>query len=350
MIRYSLLLLGEHNPDQLLRLASFAEQNNFAHIWFADEKFYRDPYASLAVLSQHTSRIKLGTCVTDPYTRHPAITAMAMATVDEFTQGRGVLGIGAGFSGLEAMGIERSNVVTKLREGIELIRQLWKNEVVTFNGKTVTFLNGSLNFRARPDIPIAIASAGKQILRLAGEVADIILLGDLTSPDAINKAILDIEVGAIKGGRSLSDIYIGTRVNMIISDDFQAAHAAIRPWVTGELWGVYPNWSTLYAYKPEWDDTLKPLFEFIKNYGGRPRNVGDFKLIERYNTLVTDEMVEDKALVGNVSNIANQIVEISKTGIQEITIYPVLLPNQNIEDVLLTFTEQVIPKIDTLIS
>lgn len=346
MMRYGLLLLGEHTPDQLLRLSLYAERNNFEHIWFADEKFYRDPYASLSFLSQHTSRIKLGTGVTDPYTRHPAITAMAMATTDEFSSGRGVLGIGAGFSGLEAMGIERTNVVTKLRESIDIIRRLWKGELVTYEGKTVAFHNGSLNFQARPDIPIAVASAGRQVLRLAGEIADIIILGDLASVEVINKALEEVKKGAIKSQRSLSDLFVATRVNLIISEDKKAAHDVMRPWITGDLWGVYPNWSSMFTYQPDWDSSLQPLRDFIESYGGRPRNVGDFKLIERYNDLVTDEMVEDKALVGNAQSIIEQVVNIASTGIQEITVYPLPLPDQDAESVLRIFVEQVLPQVE----
>lgn len=345
-MRYGLLLLAEHNPDRLLRLAMCAEDNGFEHIWYADEKFFRDPYAGLTFLSQHTSQIKLGTCVTDPYTRHPAITAMAMATTDEYAGGRGVLGIGAGFSGLEAMGIERTNVVTKLREAIELIKLLWKGGTVTYEGKTTTFRNGALNFKARSDIPIAIASAGRQILRLAGEVADIALLGDLASPNVINNALLEVQTGARKSNRSLSDIYIGTRVNLIVSKDIKAAHDLMRPWITGDLWGVYPNWKTMFTYRPEWESLLQPLQEFIDDYGGRPRNVADFAMVEKYNALVTDAMVEDKALVGNVSDIVEQIVRISQTGVQEVTLYPLPLPDQSIEEILTIFVEDIKPQVE----
>jgi 5,10-methylenetetrahydromethanopterin reductase len=345
-MRYGLLLLAEHNPDRLLHLVTYAEENGFEHLWYADEKFFRDPYSGLTFLSQHTSQIKLGTCVTDPYTRHPAITAMAMATTDEYASGRGVLGIGAGFSGLEAMGIERANVVTKLREAIELIKLLWKGGTVTFEGRTTTFRNGALNFKARSDIPIAIASAGRQILRLAGEVADIVLLGDLASPDVINNALLEVQTGASKSNRTLSDIYIATRVNLIISNDIKAAHDLMRPWITGDLWGVYPNWKTMFTYRPEWESLLQPLQEFIDDYGGRPRNVADFAMVEKYNALATDAMVEDKALVGNVSDIVEQIVRISQTGVQEVTLYPLPLPDQSIEEILTIFVEDIKPQVE----
>jgi 5,10-methylenetetrahydromethanopterin reductase len=345
-MRFGLLLLGEHAPDKLLRLARYAEDGDFEHIWFADEKFFRDPYASLTFLSQHTRRIKLGTCVTDPYTRHPAITAMAMATTDEYAEGRCVLGIGAGFSGLQAMGLHRERPVTSLREAIELIRKLWAGGVVTFEGQTVYFRDGKLDFAARPDIPIAIASAGRQILRLAGEVADQVVLGDLASVDVIAKALAEVEAGARVAGRSVSDTHLVTRVNLIITDDLRAGTDLVRPWITGDLWGIFPNWKSMFTYKPEWDERLRPLRQFIEDYGGRPRNVGDFALIEEYNDVITDEMVHEKALVGPVDGIVKQIVEIARTGIREIAMYPLPLPHQDIETVVDLFTKEVKPRVD----
>ncbi len=345
-MQYGLLLLGEHPPDRLLRLGRLAEEHSFEHLWYADEKFFRDPYASLTFLSQHTSRIKLGTCVTDPYTRHPAITAMAMATMDEYAEGRGVLGIGVGFSGLQAMGIPRERPVTALREAIELMRKLWAGGPVTYEGEMVSFREGELNFKARPDLPITVASAGRQVLGLAGEVADKIMFGDLASPQAIKKAVKAVEMGASRVGRSLSDIYLITRVNLIISDDTKAAGDLMRPWITGDLWGVYPHWETMFTYRPDFEERLQPLRKFIEDYGGRPRNVHDFALIAKYNDLVSDEMVLDKALVGRPEDIVEQIIQIADTGIQEITMYPLPLPDQDIETVLSIFFEEIQPRVE----
>ena len=344
-MHYGLLLLGEYPPERLKKLAQAAEAHDFEHFWYADEKFFRDPYTSLAYISQHTSRIRLGPCVTDPFTRHPAITAMAMATLDEVAQGRGVLGIGAGFSGLEAMGIQRQKTVLALREAIQLIRRLWAGGTVTFTGETLSFDSGELNFTARSDIPILVASAGPQILRLAGEMADAVMLGDLASPDAIRKALSFVAEGAIRAGRSADDLHRIVRLNLILSNDMEPACDLMRPWITGELWHTYPRWDSLMTYQPDRDEKLRPLREFIEHYGGKPRNVDDFKLITEYNRLITTEMVREKALVGSADQVVAQIQEIAEAGIQEIALYPLPLDGQDVESVLDAFFEQVMPGI-----
>lgn len=346
-MEYGLLLLGQYERERLLNLAHWAEQEGFSHLWYADEKFYRDPYVSLAVIAENTERIQLGTCVTDPFTRHPALTAMAMGTLDDLAGGqRANLGIGAGFSGLEAMGIKRKKMVAALREAIDLIRRLWQGETVTVEGKVISFYNGQLNFDARPDIPITVASAGPQILRLAGEVADMVMLGDLAGVEEIENALAAVAEGATRAQRSLDDLHLITRLNLIISDDVEAAYEPMKPWILIDLWHIYPRWESLFYYSPEWDERLQPLADFIEEYGGKPRNVGDYSLIEAYNDLITPEMVRQKALVGSPEAIAAQIEAIAGTGIEQITLFPVPVGEETIEDVLEIFANKIMSEVE----
>ena len=75
-----LLMLGNVPIAQMIAQAKLAEANGYDSLWVADERFYREVYSTLAVLAQHTTRVKLGTCVTDPFARHPALTALATSS------------------------------------------------------------------------------------------------------------------------------------------------------------------------------------------------------------------------------------------------------------------------------
>ena len=123
-----LLLLPTYPADRLVGLARDAERLGYDYLWLADERFFREVYASLTLCALRTERIKLGPCVTDPYSRHPAMTAMAIATVDEISRGRAVLGIGAGVSGFREMGVTRTRPGVAIREAVELIRPLLAGE------------------------------------------------------------------------------------------------------------------------------------------------------------------------------------------------------------------------------
>src|SRR5262249_38362456 len=89
------LLLPTYPADRLVELARRAERLGYDYLWLADERFFREVYASLTLCALRTERLKLGPCVTDPYSRHPALTAMAIATLDEISRHRAVLAIGA---------------------------------------------------------------------------------------------------------------------------------------------------------------------------------------------------------------------------------------------------------------
>src|SRR6266436_5297464 len=156
-----LLLLGDAPIAQLVERARLAEANGYSRVWLADERFYREVYSCLGQLAAHTSSVLLGPCVTDPYTRHPALTAMAIATLDEISGGRATLGIGAGISGFAELGIERRKPACAIRESIELIRALLRGETVDFDGEVIAGDQSRLSFSPpRPAVPIYVASNG----------------------------------------------------------------------------------------------------------------------------------------------------------------------------------------------
>src|SRR5512142_2558626 len=87
-------------------------------LWVADERFRRDVFVTLGALAAGTTRLRLATCVTDAFIRHPALTGAAIATVADLAPGRAILGLGAGVSGFAALGIQRDRPATALRETI----------------------------------------------------------------------------------------------------------------------------------------------------------------------------------------------------------------------------------------
>src|SRR3979490_955246 len=142
-----LLMLGNVPIAQMVEHARLAEANGYDTLWVAEERFYGEVYSTLAVLAQHTRRVHLGTCVTDPFARHPALTAMAIATLDEISDQRATLGIGAGISGFVELGIVRKKPAVAMREAIHVIRALLKGEAVDFHGDVIGFHTGRPPFK-----------------------------------------------------------------------------------------------------------------------------------------------------------------------------------------------------------
>jgi 5,10-methylenetetrahydromethanopterin reductase len=268
---------------------------------------------------------------------------MAAATLDDVSGGRAVLGIGAGFSGLEAMGLRRSRTVHTLRQAIVTIRRLWAGETVSIEEGAFVLREANLNFPARAGIPILIASASQQILRLAGELADEVMLGDLGSVEVIGRALAEVERGAARTGRRVAEMERIARLNLVLSDDPEVALDAVRPWILAYLWHAYPDWSSLLDYTPDWEDQLQPLKDFIAAQGGGPRNVGDRSQVLRFGRLLPERLLRRYALTGRAEDVRQQINEIAGTGITGIAIYPTPLPGQTTESVLREFLGAVLP-------
>jgi 5,10-methylenetetrahydromethanopterin reductase len=344
-MKYGLLLLGEHSPETTVRLARLADSGGFHDLWFADEKFYRDPFVSLTHVAQHTRSIRLGTCVSDPFTRHPALIAMAAASLDEVSNGRAIVGLGAGFSGLEAMGVQRGRVVRSLRQAVDALRRLWAGETVSLEDEAFVLRQANLDFPARHDIPILLASASRQVLRLAGEVADEVMLGDLGSAAVLEPALAEVERGAARASRAFATMPRIARLNVVLADNLETARQAIRPWILAYLWHAYPDWSRLWDYSPDWEERLRPLKEFVAARGSRPRNVGDREQVLQFGPLLPEPLIRRYALAGRPAEIVEQILEISACGVTGIALYPTPLPGQTTESALRAFLELVLPKV-----
>ena len=153
-MKAGLLLLGHDPLERLAGLARLAEAAGFDHLWLADERFFREVYSSLAVCAAHTRAIALGPCVTDPYSRHPALTAMAIATLDELSGGRAVLSIGAGISGFAELGIRRERPARALREAIMLVRRLLAGKTVDLAGDKAPWLLASMAILDKRNRPV----------------------------------------------------------------------------------------------------------------------------------------------------------------------------------------------------
>src|SRR6185437_16203579 len=103
------VLQGVDAPGEFCRRVEEIESLGFGYLWLTDSSLHaRNCYAYLTLAATRSSRLLLGTAVTNPATRHPAITAAAAATVDEISGGRMILGIGAGDRPLLALGLRPS--------------------------------------------------------------------------------------------------------------------------------------------------------------------------------------------------------------------------------------------------
>ena len=146
-MKVSIASLGAEPGARFIEQVKLAERLGFHAFFHNDKKWARDPFARLGAATQVTQRIGLGTSVVDPYTRHPAVTAQACATLAEMAGGRlrVVMGSGSHFETLPGFGNPKP--VAALREAARLMRALWAGDKITLDGQVVKFRDGALDWK-----------------------------------------------------------------------------------------------------------------------------------------------------------------------------------------------------------
>jgi 5,10-methylenetetrahydromethanopterin reductase len=179
---------------RLLALVREAERDGLDQVWFPDSQLlWRDVFAVAAASAAATTRITLGTAVTNLVTRHPSVLASAARTVAELAPGRFVLGVGVGNSSVVPIG-RRPASSELLRGGIGTIRELLTGGAVDFGEGAVSRLRDPVR------VPILLAASGPRNLRLAGEIADGAILLAGVSPEPLAAAIARVREGAAGRG------------------------------------------------------------------------------------------------------------------------------------------------------
>lgn len=201
-MKYSINVIPECPLSEIVSIAVLAEELGFDRCWVYDEGLAtRDVYVTMAAIGAATSRLEIGPGITNPYTRHPAQTASAVASLDEMTGGRAFLGLGAGGSlTLDPMGLERKAPLAAVSETIEVARKLFGSGAVDHRGVHTQVKWTSMGY-GRPDIEVWLAGRGPKMLALGGELADGVML------DFIHKPSLADYVARVGAGGPASICY-----------------------------------------------------------------------------------------------------------------------------------------------
>ncbi|MBI2218973.1 MAG: LLM class flavin-dependent oxidoreductase [Candidatus Rokubacteria bacterium] len=332
------LLLPSCTSDRLVGIAKLCERTGYDYLWLADERFFREVYALLALCAQATERLRLGPCVTDPYSRHPSLTAMAIATLDEISKRRAVLGIGAGVSGFRELGIAREKPAVAIREAVELIRRLLRGETVTAGGQLVRFHEGRLDFTPpRADVPVYVASQHEHGCRVAGRVADGAIMQGCVAPGLLAFFRDTVAEGARRSGRDPRSIDLVARINVCIADDRAAARDVMRPGIVRSLVSQRPEFFT---FRTAGLSVSRDLAEKIDalSYTHDPAPLATLAKD------VPDDFVDAVTLAGPPAVIADGVVRLARGGITQLMLHPMALDG-GVERVIERFQAEVMPRV-----
>jgi 5,10-methylenetetrahydromethanopterin reductase len=214
--------------ERTLEIARIADAAGIESVWTLEDPDGWDAFAMLGAIARETTRVRIGTGVTNPYFRHPALLAASTSTLDLLSDGRAFLGLGRGQEEWyrEALGIHVGKPARALRETFDLLGQWWAPEMrASSPGDATEFAVNEWERVIRPlhgSVPIYLAAVGPIALRLAGRHAQGVIFNDLASIDFMEQAVTTVRQAASDAGRDPSALSFYARSSVTITDDLEA--------------------------------------------------------------------------------------------------------------------------------
>lgn len=298
----SINLMPEAPVHRLVEVATEAERLGYRRCWVYDEGLAaRDVYVVLTAVASATTSLLLGTGITNPYTRHPAISAAAIATLDEMSGGRAFLGWGAGGSlSLDPLALARTAPLAAVEDAIVAARALYAGGQVDLDRRTLSLRSATLVTPTR-GIDIWLAGRGPRMLALGGRVADGVML-EFIHRDRLDDSFRLVTEAAAAAGRNVRLSYS----TMVVTDS--AALDLIRKHMAYRLVDSPPEVHQMLGITPADLDRLRAALA-----------VG----LEAAASLVPDEWVLPFVIHGSVEECGRQLAELAAKGVEEFLL-PVL--------------------------
>ena len=216
---------GIDSGPELAGYGRMAEDAGFDSIWVTERYFHEETSSMLGYLAATTERIRLGVGVVNPFTRSPALLGMGAATLDRLSGGRMMLGLGR--SDVDViqgrMGIDYRRPLARLRGTVDALRSMWdgsSQKRVSTEYAGVRLSNVGLAIRPMQQrLPIYLAAIGPRALRLAGEVADGVLLNAYAPVEYIRWAAQHVRESAESAGRDPASVDITCMLIVRLTDD-----------------------------------------------------------------------------------------------------------------------------------
>lgn len=305
--RFGLMLPGTDIRGSL-ELARHADRIGVDSLWVYETRLATDAIVPLGIYASVTERARLGTGIIPMWTRNPALIAQTFATLDLIAPGRVILGLGAWWEPLATrVGVKRESPVKAMQEVVEAVRLLLSlKEHVTYHGEYVHLDDVYLDHGGTTphDVKIYIAAVGPQMLRLAGRIADGVVLNFQHTVGAIRQAVEAVKEGAESAGRSLEDVDRAQLQTVRVGRDKKRALEEGKPFLAQYI-----------AQQPhieggtEMDPELARRIKEIIPWPATPQQVMEGA------KLITDELIESVGCYGDADEVRSRLKEYKDAGV-----------------------------------
>jgi probable F420-dependent oxidoreductase len=328
-MNFGFTLKPDHSYQRAIALTQQAEEAGFGYGWLFDSHvLWRDPYPLLTLMALNTRHMRLGTCVTNPATREPSVTASALATLDEISGGRMDLGIGRGDSARRVMG-KPPTTLARLEDATNLIRDLVEGRTATDDGTDMHF-----TWTRGDKLPVWVAGYGPKALELTARIADGVIL-QLADADLIRWFVTQLREAAQAVGRDPKELKVMSAAPAHVGP-IDVCRDRVRwfPALVGNHVVDLVN-----RYDPK--DLPPGLTGYIRNREGydylHHAEVGSSNA-----GFVGDDVVDRFSVIGPVEAHVARLRELADAGVDQFNIY---LMNGNEEQTLEIYGREIIPQL-----
>jgi 5,10-methylenetetrahydromethanopterin reductase len=296
-------------PGRAAELAQLAEEDGWDGLALTDsQNLAGDVFAALAVAARATSKITLATGATNPATRHPAVVASAMATLQVESKGRAWLGIARGDSALAYLG-RKPMPLADFEHALQQIQAYLAGESIDLNG-----FPSRIEWLARanaPRVPMSVAATGPRVIDIAARVADAITFSVGADVARLQPAIESARRAREQVG--LPPLRFGAYVNAVAHPDVNEARRLVR----GRM-GVYARFSTMSRSVLDTlsADDRKVADDLVSSYDLH----GHAASGARHEAALADDFVDRFGVVGPSEHVAERLVELISLGLDHIVV------------------------------
>jgi 5,10-methylenetetrahydromethanopterin reductase len=275
------------------------EAQGFDWLGVADsQSVFRELYVALTLAALNTDHIRLGPLVTNPQTRHPVVTASAIASVDELARGRAVLGLGSGDSAIYTIGAPPATVAG-LEEAVRTLGRLTGGGTVDRGGPPWRV------HRATRRVPIYLAAEGPRTLELAGRVADGVICGLGLTPEVIRLSLAAIERGARAAGRTLDDLDVWWFAKTHLGDTRASAIEPIKMALAASANHAFRFTLEGKGVPPELHEPIRALQRAYRAHEHEIAGAANASLPDRFH--LTEFLVDRFAIAGTPTECVTQL-------------------------------------------
>ncbi|MGD0709303.1 MAG: LLM class flavin-dependent oxidoreductase [Anaerolineaceae bacterium] len=315
--RVALYLQDAHQLRDGLDYARYAEQHGFEAIWQAESRLVRDAIVPMAAYAAVTEKIKIASGVINNWTRNIGLLAATFLTLDDLAPDRIICGIGAWWDPLaKNVGIDRKKPLTAMRETVTILKRLLNMERVTFHGEFIHVEGIELDIvhgRREPrNVPIYIGATGDQMMEMAGEIAEGVVLNYCVPPKYNVKALEILDKGAKKAGHRVEQIDRPQLVVCSVDPDHEKAIDSTRELLTQYL-AQQPHIAKASGVSQDVVDKIQSILGWPATH----------EQIQQAKNLVPDDLIDRITASGTPEEARAKVAEYRKNGCTCPILYPV---------------------------